>query len=181
MTGINALFPSVDARRAMKGVRKIHWCRVARRRSAPARRGRCGFQRLGVETPPPRPTASFVQYHHFFLLPPSSLCCLITVSRQQHTHLLLWLQKIFESICVKCKASRYVCKRMNTLIYAFLCCDSYSYSTCCSHVRSRRGVCSRRRSHRPSASRCFVLSHLSYTYFIFLKSCISIQVVSRHK
>lgn len=28
MTGINALFPSVDARRALKGVRKIHWCRA---------------------------------------------------------------------------------------------------------------------------------------------------------
>lgn len=35
MTGINALFPSVDARRALKGVRKIHRCpgaRAARRR-----------------------------------------------------------------------------------------------------------------------------------------------------
>lgn len=56
MTGINAFFPSLDARRALKGVRKIHWCRAlgtyACARAGPgaprASRWRRGFQALAT-------------------------------------------------------------------------------------------------------------------------------------
>lgn len=67
MTGINALFPLVDARRVLKGAQKIHWCFGAETVGACA-----GFQRLATH---PRDSDMFVLLALLMSTNPQHLAC----------------------------------------------------------------------------------------------------------